>query len=70
MLALLQRERFDWDGKPFRVSEGRLERLSPVGGWVNLTHYVNDVDTLRDELAALTPTDRTTGECRVLDATG
>lgn len=55
MLALLQRERFDWDGKPFRVSEGRLERLSPVGGWVNLTHYVNDVDTLRDELAALTP---------------
>lgn len=53
MLSLLQRERFDWDGKPFRVSEGRLERLSPVGGWVNLTHYVNAVDTLRDELPAL-----------------
>ncbi|MFJ4131266.1 hypothetical protein [Pseudomonas cyclaminis] len=55
MLSLLQRERFDWDGKPFRVSEGRLERLTPVGGWVDLTRYVNAVETLRDELAALTP---------------
>ncbi|SDE91619.1 hypothetical protein SAMN05216591_1370 [Pseudomonas extremaustralis] len=54
MLSLLQREGFDWTDRPFRVSEGRLERLSPVGGWVDLSHYVEADDALRAELKALT----------------
>ncbi len=54
MVSLLAREGFDWPGKPFRVSEGRLERQSPVGGWVDLSRYVEAVDTLNDELTALT----------------
>ena len=54
MLCLLQREGFDWPDQPFRVSEGRLERLSPVGGWVNLTYYVDADAALSAELQALT----------------
>ncbi|MDY7066772.1 hypothetical protein PsexTeo8_32370 [Pseudomonas extremaustralis] len=54
MRSLLQREGFDWPDRPFRVSEGRLERLSPVGGWVNLSHYVDADDALSAELKALT----------------
>ncbi len=54
ILSLLQREGFDWPGRPFRVSEGRLERLSPVGGWVNLSHYVNADEALSLELQELT----------------
>jgi hypothetical protein len=53
MTRLLEQEGFAWTGAPFRVSEGRLERLSPVGGWVNLTRYVEAVPELGDELEAL-----------------
>lgn len=53
MVRLLEQEGFAWAGAPFRVSEGRLERLSPVGGWVNLTRYVEAVPELNDELEAL-----------------
>lgn len=53
MLSLLEREGFAWPDAPFRVSEGRFERLSPVGGWVDLTRYVEAVAELGDELQAL-----------------
>ncbi|WHT78844.1 hypothetical protein [Pseudomonas rhodesiae] len=53
MTALLEREGFDWPGKPFRITEGRLERLSPVGGWVDLTRYVEQHPALEAERQAL-----------------
>jgi hypothetical protein len=53
MTRLLEQEGFAWTGAPFRVSEGRFECLSPVGGWVNLTRYVKAVPELSDELEAL-----------------
>ncbi|WP_348749511.1 hypothetical protein [Pseudomonas rhodesiae] len=53
MTALLEREGVDWPGKPFRITEGRLERLSPVGGWVDLTRYVEQHPALEAERQAL-----------------
>lgn len=53
MRELLRQEGADRVDLPFRVSQGKFERLTPVGGWRNLTHYVEGVEPLKREFSAL-----------------
>ncbi|QLG93254.1 hypothetical protein HZF02_15355 [Pseudomonas yamanorum] len=53
MRELLRQEGADRFDLPFRVSQGKFERLTPVGGWRNLTHYVEGVEPLKREFSAL-----------------
>ncbi|WP_330213248.1 hypothetical protein [Pseudomonas sp. Z18(2022)] len=61
MQALLTREAADWEGNPFRISEGRLERRTPLGSWRNLTVYVEAVPQLKAELGPLVALSATMG---------
>lgn len=54
MTRLFEREGVAWPDALFRVSEGRLECLSPVGGWLDLTHHIDAERALGEELKALT----------------
>ena len=54
MTRLLEREGVAWPDAPFRVSQGRLECLSPVGGWLDLTHHIEAERALGEEFKALT----------------
>ncbi|QJI29149.1 hypothetical protein HKK55_10640 [Pseudomonas sp. ADAK18] len=53
MRELLRDEGAGWPGLPFRISEGKFEQLTPVGGWRDFTRYVEGLDALSGEFAAL-----------------
>lgn len=51
--TLLEQAGSFWPGKPFRVSEGKLEHQTPEGNWLDITKQVTEVSSLNPELRQL-----------------